>query len=377
MASRQDDVMERDVRVSAHRAGNAETGESGVDFARMHRERVQRAQRALSDRGIAAALVFQLNNVRYVSFPGVGTVGSMQHTFRWALVPAEGNVILWDYAGQWEPPEDSDGTSERSGRVTQAMHIPDFFSGELRPMYGLRYFPQGSNAPEGVRAFAAEIAEALNERGLTGEKLAMDRAEATIFQALATRGIEICDAEEAFEHARAGKTVDELEMLRLNARTAALGIDALRERLRPGVTENELWGTMMGTAMANGGGWANTRLLSSGQRTNPWAQEASDKVVAAGELVGLDTDLAGRWGYFTDVSRTYLCGDGAPSDQQRRLYQGAHGFVHGNIELMRVGASWAELSEQMKRRMPKEYYDGRYPMIAHGVGISDEYPCLK
>jgi Xaa-Pro aminopeptidase len=330
----------------------------------------------MQDRGVAAALLFHPMNVRYVSYPGVGTVGSAWITFRAALVPAVGKMILWDYTGEWNPVDESDKQVELVAGSRELQHIPDFFTGKLRPMHGLTFFPQGSTAPDSVRAFASQIADVLDEWGLNGERLAIDRADMTVFTALQARGIEICDAQEALERARSVKTVDELAMLRQNARTAALAIDAMRERLVPGVTENELWATMMGTAMANGAEWVNTRLLSSGQRTNPWAQEATDKVVEAGELVALDTDLAGPWGYFTDVSRTYLCGDVAPTDQQRRLYQGAVEFVSGNIELMRVGASWAELGESIKRRMPKEYYERRYPMIGHGVGVSDEYPCI-
>jgi Xaa-Pro aminopeptidase len=345
---------------------------STVDFGRMHRERVERAQRALLGRDIACALLFHPLNVRYVSFPGVGTVASMQTSFRWAVVPAEGKVLLWDYTGHFaENAEHGVKEAERPGG------LPDYYTGDVRPVHGFSFFPQGSMAPESVRAFAAEISDVLEEWGIKRERLAIDRAETTAFNALQDLGIEICDAQEALETARSVKTVDELELMRQNARTVGLGIAALRERLAPGVTENRLWATLMGTVMAEGAEWSNTRQLSSGQRTNPWGQEATDKVVEAGDLVGLDTDLVGRWGYFTDVSRTFLCGDVAPTDQQRRLYADAYEYVHGNIPEMRVGASYAELGERLKQRVPERYYEQRYPFIAHGVGMSDEYPAIK
>jgi len=345
---------------------------STVDIGRMHRERVERAQRSLSDRGIAAALLFHPMNVRYVSFPGAGTVASMQIAFRWALVPAAGKVLLWDYTGHFAESVEH-GTKEAS----PAHGLPDYYTGDVRPVHGFQFFPQGSTAPESVAAFAAEIATVLDEWGLKGERLAIDRAEATAFNALRAEGIEICDAQQALETARSVKTVDELEMLRGNARTTAAGVEALRERLAPGVTENQLWATLMGTVMADGAEWSNTRLLSSGQRTNPWAQEATDKVIEEGELVGFDTDLSGRFGYFTDISRTFLCGDVAPTDEQRRIYTDAYEYVQGNIPEMRAGASYAELGERLRKRVPEQYYEQRYPFIAHGVGVSDEYPAIK
>jgi Xaa-Pro aminopeptidase len=343
-----------------------------VDIARMHRQRVERAQRSLQGAGIAAALLFHPMNVRYVSFPGAGTVASMQIPFRWALVPAEGKVVLWDYTGHVsENAEHGTKEAERPGGV------PAYYTGEVRPVHGFSFFPQGSTAAGSVRAFVAEVVDVLDEWGLKRERLAIDRAEATSFLALQAAGIEICDAQAAIEGARSVKTIDELEILRQNAHTTGLAIDAMHERLRPGVTENELWATLAGTAMANGAEWSNTRMLSSGQRTNPWAQEATDKVVQAGELVGLDTDLSGRWGYFTDVSRTYLCGDVTPTDQQRRLYTDAYEYVQCNIPDMRAGASYAELGERLRKRLPERYYEQRYPFIAHGVGVSDEYPAIK
>jgi hypothetical protein len=87
----------------------------------------------------------------------------------------------------------------------------------------------------------------------------------------------------------------------------------------------------MGEALSAGAEYSETRLLASGPRTNPWMQEASDRVVEKGDLVALDTDLVGRDGYLTDYSRTYLCGDRAPTDEQRRLYSVAYEFVHSAI----------------------------------------------
>jgi Xaa-Pro aminopeptidase len=151
----------------------------------------------------------------------------------------------------------------------------------------------------------------------------------------------------------------------------------MRARIRPGVTENELWGGYMGEVLAAGAEYSETRLLSSGPRTNPWMQEASDRVVEEGDLVGMDTDLVGRDGYLTDYSRTYLCGDSTPTGEQRHLYRMAYEFVHGAIDEIRPGASFRDLGERLARRMPKDFHPQRYPFIAHGSGLADEWPAIK
>jgi Xaa-Pro aminopeptidase len=56
-------------------------------------------------------------------------------------------------------------------------------------------------------------------------------------------------------------------------------VTALRDALRPGMTENEAWGLLIGRAFALGGEYVECRLLSSGPRTNPWYREASDRPI--------------------------------------------------------------------------------------------------
>ena len=59
--------------------------------------------------------------------------------------------------------------------------------------------------------------------------------------------------------------------------------------IRPGITENELWSVMHETVIALNGNYCETRLLSAGQRTNPWFQETSGYAIGANELIAFDT----------------------------------------------------------------------------------------
>ena len=89
------------------------------------------------------------------------------------------------------------------------------------------------------------------------------------------------------------------------------------------MTENDLWAILHAENIRRGGEWIETRLLASGPRTNPWFQECSARVIEAGDIVAFDTDLIGPYGYCCDISRTWLAGDGRPTNEQRALY--AHG----------------------------------------------------
>jgi Xaa-Pro aminopeptidase len=98
--------------------------------------------------------------------------------------------------------------------------------------------------------------------------------------------------------------------------------------------------------------------------------------IEGGDLVCFDTDLIGPYGYCADISRAWLCGDGRPSEEQRRLYAAAHEQVHHNMALLEPGVSFRELSEK-SWPIPDEYLATRYSSMMHGVGLADEYPSIK
>jgi Xaa-Pro aminopeptidase len=66
---------------------------SQIDEARMQRERMARAREALRRHGLAAALLFDPVNVRYVAVPGPFAVFNLHVAFRWALVPVESEPV--------------------------------------------------------------------------------------------------------------------------------------------------------------------------------------------------------------------------------------------------------------------------------------------
>ncbi len=329
-----------------------------VDPVRMHRDRLARTRQVLREHQLPAVLLCDPINVRYATVSGPFPVFNLHNTFRWALVLAESEPVVWEYP--------------HTMRLT-AQH----WDGDLRPARSWTFFGSGSTSEREAAGFAAEVAAELAARGLAGEPLGVDRLETLGHLALGSAGVRLVDAQPALERARAVKTPDELAAIRANAIAADRGIDELRAILRPGVTENELWATLVGTALGSGAEWCETRLLSSGPRTNPWMQEATDRVVLDGDLVAFDTDLVGRHGYLTDVSRTYLCGERPASDEQRRLYAASYDFLQACLPHFRPGASFEELGRRLGPLLPEEFRAQRYPFIAHGTGLVDEYPCVN
>jgi Xaa-Pro aminopeptidase len=177
------------------------------------------------------------------------------------------------------------------------------------------------------------------------------------------------------ERARAIKSAEEIACIRESIAAVEDGVARLEAALQPGITENALWALLHQTVIERGGDYVETRLLSSGPRTNPWYQECSSRPIEAGELVALDTDVVGCHGYYCDFSRSFLCGAAKPRPEQGELYRLAHEQVCFNLDLLRPGQSFREFSERAWT-IPEAYVTHRYYLLAHGVGMTGEYPYI-
>ena len=85
--------------------------------------------------------------------------------------------------------------------------------------------------------------------------------------------------------------------------------------------------------------------------------------------------MVGPLGYSADISRAFHCGPGRPSGYQRELYARAYEEVQHNIALMQPGASFLEISENCFKQ-PEAFRDQHYVALAHGIGLSDEWPLI-
>ena len=75
------------------------------------------------------------------------------------------------------------------------------------------------------------------------------------------------------------------------------------------------------------------------------------------------------------MSRSWLCGD-KPTDEQRRLYGFAYEQIESNIAVLKPGLTFYEISDKCWS-IPEEFISNRYSVLMHGVGLADEYPCIK
>ena len=224
----------------------------------------------------------------------------------------------------------------------------------------------------GADAASASLTACIAEIGSDSRCVAIEYVNPGITRALGERGIEVIDGVRVSELARVIKSAEEIDCMRWAIAVAEHGIAALR----PGVRENQLWALLNYTNLANDGNWHEGRMLASGPRINPWLQEASDRQVEAGDLVGVDTDMVGPFGYFADISRTLFCGPGRPSARRKALNRLAVDEIEHNRALLRPGITLLGF-QRLAYQPAEEFRANAYTCVMHAVGMCDEYPQVK
>ena len=321
----------------------------------LRRYRLERVRQELRRRDFGGALLLDPINVRYASDVANMQVWALHNKCRYVYVAADGPMILFDY-----------GCAKHLSRGYDLID-------EVHTATPHTYFTNGGRHGEHIERWAREILDLVRRHGGGNRRLAVDKLDPLATHALERAGVEVTDGEELMEWARAIKSADEIVAMKEAIAACEAGIEAMWRALKPGMTENEVWAHLHATNIAMGGEWIECRLLASGERTNPWFQECSDRVIQPGDIVAFDTDLIGPNGYCADISRAWVAGDRQPTNEQHRLYQTALDNLHHNLDLVKAGLSFREFTEK-SFRLPEEFVDRRYSCIMHGVGLCDEYP---
>ena len=326
-----------------------------VDMVAMRRYRLARLQGEVQACDCAALLLLDPINIRYATGIKAGQIFAMHFLSRCVVVPADGQATVLGW-----------GTGKDAWR-------PETI-GTALPMRPITYMEAGTRREDRIASWARDVAAVLREQG-GGQRVALDICDPDTVDALRATGLEVIGGEPLVERATAIKCSEEIACLLHAVTVADAAMARMRRELTPGMSENELFAILQHTNIAMGGEWIEYRLLAAGGHANPWGMEAGDRLIRAGELVSFDCGLIGPFGYSADVSRTFFCEPGTPSDGQKRLYRLAYENIQRNLELVKAGVSFREVCEG-GWMPPPEFVAHRYPVMMHGIGMGDEWPCI-
>jgi len=330
--------------------------EDEINFDKLRSYRLDRVKKELEKNNLEACILFDPVNVRYALDTLNMSVYNMHNLTRYCFVPVNGPVILYEYFN--------------CEKLSEGLNLID----EIRPAITWDYFSNGDQSEAQLKKWINEVKD-LSNSYFKSKKIAIDVLNGPAVTALYKEGIKVVDAKLILEQARVIKSSEEIKCMRSAIDVAEMGIVKMREQLKPGMTENELWSILHQTNIENYGEWIECRILSSGERTNPWMQECSNKIIQDGEIVSFDTDMVGPYGYCADISRAFVVGNKF-NDEQRKLYSMAVEQIDYNSRLIKDGLSFKEFTEK-SWVLPEDYYPNRYSVMVHGIGLCDEWPAIR
>jgi Xaa-Pro dipeptidase len=291
--------------------------EQRVDFGRLRDYRLARARAALDASELGALLVFDTNNIRYLSSTVIGEWARDKFT-RYCLLTRTGEPHVWDF-----------GSAARH----HELYAPWLAPGHSRAgMLGLR---GAIGAEAGLFNSAVhEIKDLLAAEGVAGMPLGVDVAEMPMVFELAAQGVLLADAQQVMLDARQLKSEDEILLLS----TAAAMVDGvyqdIAEALRPGIRENEIVALANKRLYEMGSDDVEAINAVSGERCNPHPHNFSDRLIRPGDQAFFDV-IQSFNGYRTCYYRTFAVGSATPA--QRDAYTRAREWIDAAIELVKPG----------------------------------------
>ena len=332
------------------------------DLQAMRRFRWERLTRHIVARGYGGLLMFDPLNIRYATDTTNMQLWNSHNPFRAVLLLSDGYMVIWEYKN--------------------APFLTSFnpLVREVRSGADLFYFDRGDKIDLAADTFAGEVRGLMAEHAGANTRLAVDKIMLHGLRALEAQGFEIMEGEEVTEKSRAVKGPDEIKAMRCSlnaceASMAAMEDFALQNVARGNVSENDIWSVLHAENIKRGGEWIETRLLTSGPRTNPWFQECGPRIVQNNEIVAYDTDLVGPYGICTDISRTFWIGDRKPTDAMVYAMRHAVEHIMTNMEMLRPGVP-IEALVRGGHRLDEPFDKWKYGCKMHGVGLCDEWPLV-
>jgi Xaa-Pro aminopeptidase len=309
---------------------------------RLRTYRSSRARAALDASEVGAVLLFDFNNIRYVTSTHIGEWARDKMT-RYALLSRGGTPHIWDF-----------GSAAKHHRLNCPWLAPDNIHAG---MVGLR----GAVAPDAglFRAAARQICEILKAEGVADMPLGVDIVEPPMLAALADEGVKVRDAQQVMLDAREVKSVDEIILLNTACAMVDGAYQLISEQLKPGVRESELVANVTKFLFDLGSEHVDNINAVSGERCSPHPHVFSDRIIRPGDQAFFDI-IQTFVGYKTCYYRTFVVGKS--NDAQRDAYKRAREWIDKSIELMRPGVT----TDQVAKVWPK----------AQDFGFDNEMECF-
>jgi Xaa-Pro dipeptidase len=298
--------------------------EQRIDFDRLRADRLARAREMLDASDLGALLLFDPNNIRYVTSTHIGEWARDKNA-RWVLLPRGEEPILWDF-----------GSAARHHQMYAPWLPPENFRAGVAPMRGA--MPVETGVPDRLAEY---VAFELRERGLEGEPLGIDMTDMVALEALQRAGIRVTDGSRVMLEARKIKTAEEIALLDHACGIVDAVYDEIYRLLRPGAYEHKIVARAQELLFEMGSDHVEAINAVSGDRCNPHPHVFSDRLLRPGDQAFFDV-IHSFMGYRTCYYRTFNVG--GISTSQLDAYKQCREWLDAAIDLVRPGTTTDEIA---------------------------------
>jgi len=328
--------------------------EQRVDFTRLRGERLRRTKEALEASDLGALLLFDPNNIRYVTSTHIGEWARDKNARYVLLCRGGADPILWDF-----------GSAAKHHKMFAPWLPEDSFRAGVTPMRGA--MPDDTGVPD---ALGQRIAHEMAERGLQGEKLGIDMTDMVALEAIQRAGVHVTDGTQVMLEARRIKTVDEIALLDHAAGIVDAVYEQIYEQLRPGVREYEIVANAQKLLFELGSEQVEAINAVSGDRCNPHPHVFSDRLLRPGDQAFFDI-IHSFMGYRTCYYRTFNVG--GVSQSQLDAYKQCREWLDNAIELVRPGMTTDQIASVWPTAADLGFPDEESCFglqFGHGLGVA-------
>jgi Xaa-Pro aminopeptidase len=327
--------------------------EERVDYRRLHRYRLSRVRQALAASELGALLVFDVNNIRYITSTKIGE-WERDKLSRWALLTRTGEPILWDFGSAavhhklytpWLLPENC-----KAGLIG--------LRGTVNPAFGL------------MKRHAEEIASLIREAGVADMPIGIDIVEPPMMFELEKAGLKVRDGQQVMLEAREIKCADEIALLNRAAAMVDGAYHLIHEELKPGVRENDIVAKVNEFLYRHGSDDVEAINAISGERCNPHPHNFTDRMVRPGDQAFFDI-LQSFMGYRTCYYRTFNVGRATPAQQD--AYKRCREWLDASIALIKPGVSTDKVCSVWPKAQEFGFPDEMSAFglqFGHGLGLA-------
>ena len=312
--------------------------EERINFERLREYRLRRTMQAMEATDLGAVLVFDNNNIRYLTGIAIGE-WTREKLCRYAIYTRTGELILWDFG---------------SAAVHNRMYAPWMKTENCPASWPTMRGAVPPAAPITENA-VREIKGRLADAGVADMPIGVDLLEMPMLFELQRQGIQVRDGQQVMLEARAIKSRDEITLLSMAAGMVDGVYQDIVDALKPGIRENDIVALANKRLYEMGSDDVESINAVSGERCNPHPHNFSDRMIRPGEQAFFDI-MHSYNGYRTCYYRTFNVG--LATQVQRDAYVRAREWMDAAIQAIKPGVS----TDEVARLWP----------TAEEIGLQDE-----